>query len=237
MILRPTAMEISSQMDKIGLSAAGLLVCPAWVWLAVRTSQCLRVITGHTIPFSRRKIWLIKILALIVGAGNVGGILIGIGVPWLLALLPAAIIVFLSLKENVSEVVPPKPTQDPAVYESAWREYERLRASYRRAGLGFVTAFLLIIPVVFIAEKLPPYIQTSLFAVCLVAFLVSIAGMSVSQWKWFHWRCPRCGCSFRGEWGWLWLPKKCVYCGLPRREKGTNVSSPSRNIHETRPNS
>jgi len=91
----------------IGLLAAGLLVCPPWVWLAVRTEQCLEVITGKSIPFSKRKIWLIKILALMVGAGNVWGILAEIGSPWILAIVPAGIIVFFSLRDNVSEIVPP----------------------------------------------------------------------------------------------------------------------------------
>ena len=225
------------QIEKIVPLVAGLLVCPPWVWLAVRTNQCLRVITRHTIPFSRRRIWLTKILALIIGAGNVAGVLIAIGTPWFVALIPAAIIVFLSLSENVSEVVPPKPMQDPTAYQAAWREYEQLRASYRRSGLSFVAVFVSIILVHFVAERLPQYIQIGLFTVCLVALLLSTAAMSVSQWKWLHWRCPRCGCSFRGEWGRLWLPKKCVYCGLPRREETTNMSSSSGNVADSRPNS
>lgn len=205
---------LTHDTGKIMALVAGVVVCPPWVWLAVRTNNCLRVITRHSIPFSRREIWLTKILALIVGAGNVAGVLSGIGAPWLVALIPAAIVVFLSLRENVSEVVPPKPMQDQTAYQAAWREYAHLRASYRRSGLIFVAAFVSIILVHFVAENLPRYAQIGLFAVCVVALMVSIATMSVRQWKWLHWRCPRCGCSFCGEWGRFWLPKKCVYCGL-----------------------
>jgi len=209
----------SDQTEKLAPLLAALVVCPPWVWLAVRTKQCLQVITSRSIPFSKRKVWLIKILALIIGAGNVSGILAEIGTPWFLAIVPAGIIAFFSLRENVSEIIPLKPIQDPAVYQSAWREYWRLRDSYRRSGLGFVAAFVLIILVHLAGVRLPQSIQIGLFAACLVALFVSIAIASVNQWKWFHWRCPRCGCSFRGVWGRLWLPKKCAYCGLPREEE------------------
>lgn len=205
-------------MQKIAPLIGGLIVCPPWVWLAVRTNQCLRVITRHTVPFSTRKIWLIKIPALIIGAGNVAGVLIGIGAPWYLAVIPAAAIVFFSLQENISEVVPPRPIQDPSAYQLAWREYDQLLASYKRSGLGFAAVFALIVIVGLVAGKLPQYAQISLIVVCLLALLVSLAMMSVSQWKWFRWPCPRCGCSFRGEWSRFWLPQKCVHCGLPRRE-------------------
>ena len=203
----------------MGPLVAALVVCPPWVWLSVRTKQCLRIITGHSVPFSKRSVWLIKILALIVGAGNVAGILVDLGTPWLLAIVPAGIIVFISLRESVSEVVPPKPVQDPAAYRSAWREYWRLRGAYRRSGLGFVAALVLVIVVSLAGVKLARSIQIGLFAACLVALFVSIGVMSFNQWKWLHWRCPRCGCSFRGVWGRLWLPQKCADCGLPRVEQ------------------
>lgn len=95
---------------------AALVVCPPWVWLSVRTKQCLRIITGHSVPFSKRIVWLIKILALIIGAGNVAGILVDLGTPWFLAIVPAGIIIFFSLSESVSEVVPPKPVCAPFRY-------------------------------------------------------------------------------------------------------------------------
>jgi hypothetical protein len=83
-------------------------VCPPWVWLAVRTEQCLRLVTRHSVPFTKRTVWLIIILALIVGARNVAGILADVGIPWFLAIVPAGIIIFFSDSENVSEVVPPE---------------------------------------------------------------------------------------------------------------------------------
>jgi hypothetical protein len=222
-----TLFKLSSdQTAKIAPLIAALIVCPPWVWLAVRTKQCLLVITGNSIPFSKRRVWLTKILALIIGAGNVWGILAEIGIPWFLGSIPAGIIVFLSLRENVSEVVPPKPIQDPAVHHSAWQEYWRLRDSYRRSGLGLVAVFVLIILVNLVGVRLPESMQIGLFAACLVALFVSIAVMSFNQWKWFHWPCPRCGCSFRGEWVRFWLPKKCVYCGLPRQEENS-IRSPA----------
>jgi hypothetical protein len=222
---------LTNQAGKIAPLLAGLLVCPPWVWLAVRTTQSLRVITRNAIPLSKRRIWLTKMLALIIGAGNVAGVLIALGASKFLALIPAAIIVLLSLREDVSEVVPPKPPlQDATAYHAAWRQYERLRASYRRSGLSFVAVFVSIILVGVLARRLPEYAQVSLYAVCFVVLLLSIGAMGVTQWKWVRWRCPRCGCSFRGEWGRLWLPKKCVYCGLPRYEGGASMSSSSRNV-------
>ena len=59
----------------------------------------------------------------------------------------------------------------------------------------------------------------SLIASFLLAGLFLLLSMFVSaynQWKWMRWPCPRCGCAFRGYWTRPWLPKQCVYCGLPR---------------------
>ena len=165
-------------------------------------------------------VWLIKILALIMGPGNVAGILVDLGTPWFLAVVPAGILVFFSLRENVSEVVPPSPIQDPTVYQSAWREYWRLRGVYKRSALGFVATLALVVVASLTGEKLAPSLQNGLFAACLAALFVSIVVMSFHQWKWLHWRCPRCGHSFHGVWGRLRLPKKCANCGLPREEQG-----------------
>jgi len=60
---------------------ASLVVLPPWIWLAVRTKNCLQVITVHSIPFPKRTIWLIKILALIIGAGGVFGVTTELGTP------------------------------------------------------------------------------------------------------------------------------------------------------------
>jgi hypothetical protein len=118
-----------------------LLVFPWWVWLSVRTTRCLRVITRGTIPYSKRTVWLIKILALIVGAGGVAGALVDFGAPWFLVIVPAGIIFFFSVTEDVSEVVPPKPIQDPSAYQSAWREYWQLRRAYNRSCVGLRLRF------------------------------------------------------------------------------------------------
>jgi hypothetical protein len=207
----------SARIGYLGPLLAGFVVCPLWVWLAVRTKQCLQVITSHSIPFIKRKIWLIKILALIVGAGNVSGVLAEIGAPWYLAMVPAGIVAYFSLGEDVSEIIPPTPIQDGAVYQLAWREYWRLRDSFRRAGLAFVAAFVSTMVVLLADARLPHFVQIVLFTACLVALFVSIAVMSFNRLLWLHWRCPRCGCSFSGAWGNnLWLPKKCAYCGLAR---------------------
>ena len=211
--------------DRLGELARALgdiAVCSLWVWMAVRTAHCLQVISSRTIPYTRRTVWLIKILALIVGAGGVAGALADLGTPWFFAIIPAVIIVAFSFSENVVEVVPPKPMQDPAAHQSAWEQYWLLRRAYHRSALGFGSAILLIILTMFLGEKLPQSLRTTVFAVTLFALLVAMAFMSVTLWKWSRWPCPRCGCSFRGFWGRFWLPKHCVYCGLPRQQKNAN---------------
>jgi hypothetical protein len=197
----------------------GLVVSALWSCMALQTTRCLRLITRGTTPYSRRTIWLIKILAIIVGPGGVAGVLVNFGAPWFLAILPAAIIAYFSLSEKVAEMVPAKPLQDPAAHRSAWREYRRLRLANRRSGIGFALSILAIVLLIFIDWKLPPFTQTALFAACGISLLVSVVATSFSQWKWLHWPCPRCGYSFQGQWVKLRQPKKCVYCGLPRDEE------------------
>jgi len=96
-----------------------LIVLPPWIWMAVRTRHCLQIITAHTIPIARRTIWLVKTLALLVGIRGLFGVVVQVGLPWLLAILPGGIIVFFALKESVQEVVPQKPSQDAAAYQSS----------------------------------------------------------------------------------------------------------------------
>lgn len=206
-------------IQRVAPLIAALVVVPLWVWLAVRTATFLKAITRNSIPFRKRTVWLVKILALIVGAGNTVGVLADLGVPWLLAVVPAGIIIFLSLREKVEEIVPPKPIQAPVLYQSAWRIYWRLHHGYRRSWLWFGAAFVLIILTHFWNGKLPNSIQNALAAICVLALLCSIAFVNLNGWRLFHWPCPRCGCSFRGAWGRPWLPKHCVYCGLPRPER------------------
>jgi hypothetical protein len=92
--------------------AAPLIVLPPWLWLALRTRHCLETISRHTIPYTKRTIWLTKILALIVRGGGVMGAAATAGIPWFLAVLPAGALVFFALRVNVKEIVPSKPNQD-----------------------------------------------------------------------------------------------------------------------------
>ncbi len=121
-------------IDKGWLVLIGpLIVLPPWIWMAVRTQHCLQVITVHSIPFTKRTIWLMKTLALIVGVGGLFGVVVQVGLPWLLAILPGGVIVFFALKESVQEVVPPKPSQDAAAYQSSWETYSSLRSDFLRS--------------------------------------------------------------------------------------------------------
>lgn len=193
-----------------------LIVLPPWIWMAVRTRHCLQVITMRSIPFPKRTVWLIKVLAVIVGIGGVFGAIIQIGVPWFIAMLPAGVALFFALKEDVEAVIPPKPHQDAAVYQSSWREYWRLRRDYIRSWRWFVASSLILILSAAFGDYVPRTVRIGVFAFGLVAVLASSSFMGVKQLKWLRWPCPRCGCAFRGFWGRPWLPKSCVYCGLPR---------------------
>jgi hypothetical protein len=210
-------------LDK-GLLAlvAPLIVLPPWIWMAVRTQRCLQTITVHSIPFAKRTIWLVKTLALIVGVGGLFGAMAQLGIPWFLAILPGGIILFFALKESVQGVVPPKPSQDAAAYQSSWETYRTLRSDSLRSWKWFGASFLMLLLVAAFAEKMHSNVQVALFVFCAVAVFSSMIVISLRQLKWLRWPCPRCGCSFRGFWGSLRLPKKCAYCGLPRAE---NVSS------------
>lgn len=207
---------------------AALLVLPPWVWLAVRTKHCLEVITAHTIPFPKRMIWLAKVLALVVGVGGILGVASELGIPWYLAILPGAGVVFLACNERVQAVVPPRPSQDPATYQSSWQTYRQLRSDVMRSWIWLGASFLLLILTAGIADRIPKTIQMGLFGFCAVAVLFSIGVMSYKQLKWIRWPCPRCGCAFRGFWGRPWLPRNCVYCGLPRAESPSLRSPDSR---------
>lgn len=158
-----------SSQEKLLPAIASLVVLPPWIWLAVRTKNCLQAITAHSIPFPKRTIWLIKMLALIIGAGGVLGAAPELGMPWLVAIGVALIL---------------------------------------------VAAF---------ADRLPKTVQIGLFPLCLVAAIAAIAVMSYRQLKWLRWPCPRCGCAFRGLWR-PWLPRNCVYCGLPREGNAIDFS-------------
>jgi len=193
-----------------------LIVLPPWIWMAVRTRHCLQVITMRSLPFSKRTVWLIKILAVIVGIGGIIGAIIQIGVPWFIAVLPTGVALFFALKEDVQAVVLPKPNQDADVYQSSWQEYWRLCRDYIRSWRWFVASSLILILSAAFGDYVPRTARIGVFAFGMVATLASIGFMSVKQLKWLRWPCPRCGCAFCGFWGRPWLPKSCLYCGLPR---------------------
>jgi hypothetical protein len=220
-----TIVTFQDGFEQKWLSAIGfLLVIPPWVWMAVRTTDSLGFVTAHKIPFPTHTIRLMKVLALIVGAGGVFGAAIELGVQWYLALLPAGTVVFFSFKENVRAIVPSMPVQDAAAYHSSWKQYRALRSAYTRSLIWFGVAFLSAILIFTLADKIPNPIGTVLFDLCLVAVLVSLVMSGIRQLKFLHWPCPRCGCAFNGVWKRPWFPRKCVYCGLPRE---TSAASPT----------
>ena len=206
--------------------AAPLIILPPWIWLALRTQHCLETLSRRTIPYTKRTIWLTKTLALIVGAVGVAAAAATAGLPWFLAILPAGILVFLALRENVKEIVPPKPNQNASVIQSSWEEYRRLRRDYVRSWIWFGCAVVLLVLLVFFAGKLPNPLKGVLFILSAVALLASIAVMHAKQLRWVRWPCPRCGCAFRGMWRPL-LPKSCVFCGLPKENNATLVRANS----------
>lgn len=193
-----------------------LIMLPPWIWMAVRTRHCLQVITMRSIPLPKRTVWLVKVLAVIVGIGGIFGAIIQVGVPWFIAMLPAGVALLFALKEDVEAVIPPKPDQHVAVYQSSWQEYWRLRKDYMRSWRWFVASLLILILSAVFGDYEPTTIRIGAFAFGIVAVLASSGFMAVKQLRWLRWPCPRCGCAFRGFWGRPWLPKGCVYCGLPR---------------------
>ena len=223
MVVSPLTLE--KLLPLVGL----LFVLPPWIWLAVRTEHCLLVITSGTIPFPRRTIWLAKTLALIVGAGGLLGAVAQLRVPWFLAISSAVVVVFFALRENVHEIIPPRPNREASAYQLAWQHYRHLRSDYMKSWKWFIGTSTLLIVLTAFADKLPKSVLVVLFAFCLVAVLASIGIMNIKQLKWLRWPCPRCGCAFRGFWWRPWMPKHCVYCGLERRGDDANqvpVSTP-----------
>jgi hypothetical protein len=203
--------------DRWVLALASLVVCTAWVWVAVRTRSALDIISRRVIPYSARTIWLVKIVAIIIGAGSVVGLLSRIGLPWPVALMPAAAVVAVALSDKVEAVVPPTPPQDAENYRSSWQECMRLRRSAMRAGIMTGAAFVVTISLFVISGTyFREPVQSVVFVLCALLMLLSMFIWNYEIWKWTRWPCPRCGCSYRGYWGKPWLPKRCAYCGLPR---------------------
>jgi hypothetical protein len=204
---------------------ASMVVYPVWIWLAVRTKHCLQIVTRRSVPFPKRTIWLIKVLALIIAAGGVFAAVNTLGVPWFVTVLPAGLIVYLAIQENVQDLVPPKPPQDTVTYQLAWAEYWRLRNTALQSWRWFGAVFIMAILLGRFGDGLSHPAQIVLGATCISAIIGLFFVINVNQLKWMRWPCPRCGCSFGGFWGRPWLPKRCAYCGLPREEKATSHSS------------
>ena len=170
---------------------ASLLVYPLWIWLAVRTKHFLQIVTRRSVPFSKRTIWLVKVLALIIGAGGVFAALDTLGVPWFLAALPAGLIVYLAMQENVQDLVPPRPPQDTATYQLAWTEYWRLRKTAQQSWRWFGAAFIMAILLVKFGDGLSHPAEIALGAACISAIIGSIVVINLNQLKWMRWPCPR----------------------------------------------
>ncbi len=208
-----------SAMEKIVRAVTELLVCGVWVWVAVSTSRSLRFLASNTIPFSKRTIWLVKILALIVGAGGLMGAFSEIGLAWYFAAVPAVAVVFLALREKVEEVVILRPLRTGASYLPAWESYRRLRRNVLLSYAGIVVLFVGVILAGVFERVLPAMMEKSILIFLGLIFLGLLANLYSRFWKFSHWPCPRCGSSFRGLWGFPWLPKRCRYCGLGRWEQ------------------
>jgi hypothetical protein len=207
----------SDSASRWGPIIAGVVVCPPWVWFAVRTQNCLRTITRRTVPFPARTIWLLKVLGIIVGAGNVGGVLSAIGLPWPLALVGAGAVVFVALRERVTDIVPARPPQTVPAYQSSWQEYRCLRKNARYSLIAVGISFVALMVVMATAEShFSGTAQTALSVGFLIAWVALMFIGGYHDWRLRRWPCPRCGRAFRGFWALPWMPKRCVYCGLPR---------------------
>lgn len=217
----------NDMLQKLAMGVGGSLVCSVWVWFAIRTNQFLKLITRGAVPFHRRTIWLLKLCAIILGAGTVWGILAEFGIPSYLAVVPAGIVVALALRDKVESFVPANPPQDSTDYEAAWQEYRHLRRAHNQSGLLSLAAFFFLGVTIVIGGQSPNAMWLSLEAVSALAFLIFLAISAQNQLKWKFWPCPRCGHAFRGYWG-FWMPKRCAHCSLPRPEKNVDLGAVSR---------
>src|SRR5579862_1711214 len=120
MITHPVTLRIVSAIATVAL-------CAAWVWLSVRTADCLRVITRGTALYSRRMVLLIKIGATVVAAPNVAGAVASFGVNWFLGGFLGAVVVLLAILDKAVEISPATPPQLPSSYSKSWQQYLGLR--------------------------------------------------------------------------------------------------------------
>jgi hypothetical protein len=212
------------RFGKFGLMSAGAVVYLVWIWLAVRTTNVLRVLTGHTIPFSKRAIWITKIVALIVGGGGLFTLLDDLKLRWYLAAIFPGIVVFFALREKIEAIVSPVPPQTVFAYRSSWEEYRHLSRNVRRWWVALGIAILGMVVVGAVSRVSGQSLQI-VFSIGAICFIACWAGISFTQFKLMRWRCPRCGNSFRGFWGRPFMPRKCCYCGLPRWHDNPSVQT------------
>ncbi len=228
----PTLFPMNPWLEKalrvFAYTAGPLMLFGPWVWLAVRTKEFLRTVTGNSTPFTKQKIWLAKTLGLIVGGGAVfalaSSLASSLGIPMFLGLLPAGIVVYFAIKEDLQEVVPPKPLQLQygSAYQSSWLELWALYRALKRSWLAFAAALSLIILLAVARSKLPDIIVVVFIIVDLTAVGGSMGVIAYNQWRFLTWPCPRCGCSFQGFWkGKIGLADVCAHCGLPREDESS----------------
>jgi hypothetical protein len=189
-----------------------LVVSLLWIWPAIRTAGYL---TRRTVPFRRRTIWAVKVLAIIIGAGGTYSLLSQFRLSWIVTTIVSIVLVVLVLSERVCDYFPPKPPQDVDGYEPAWQQYRRLRRASIRSWLLLPIAILVFLILLAVADSASG--PNSKIIVTLMGVLPLASAMAVinyKQWKWHRWPCPRCGCSFRSLWIGFSL-KRCRYCGLP----------------------
>jgi hypothetical protein len=200
-------------------------VCAAWVWLSVRTSDCLRVITRGTALYSRRTVLLIKIVATVVAAPNVAGAAASFGANWFLDGFLGGVVVLLAVLDKAVEISPATPPQMPSSYSESWQQYLGLRKQlviYALILIGLVVASFLT--AVALGTRLTEHASTVLFWSVSCLATLTFVGYAYNTWKFTYWPCPRCGCRFRGPFSWA-LPKKCSHCGLPQWREDSDLPS------------
>jgi hypothetical protein len=164
---------------------ASVLVCMAWAWLSIRTTNCLRTITRGTVAHTRRIVWLIKIVATLIAASNIFGVALEFHLHRFPSAALAGLVVLFALTDKVEAIVPMKPAQGPSAYVEAWREYSRLRKTAIRPVILLVIIGLLGIGLAAELEsRLTQPVLTVLFwiivSVAVVLFLIFL----FNEWNW-----------------------------------------------------
>ncbi|HKN62366.1 MAG TPA: hypothetical protein VJW93_14390 [Candidatus Acidoferrales bacterium] len=140
-----------------------------------------------------------------------------VGLPWPFAVVAAGAVVFVALREKVTDIVPAPPPQTVSAYQSSWQQYRRLRKNARYSLIAFGISFVALGVAMRTAER---HLSETTQAALSIGFLIALVALMIiggyHDWKLRRWPCPRCGRAFRGFWAVPWMPKRCVYCGLPR---------------------